>query len=112
LRKWRPCPHSGQKKDTPPCATGRNCGRAHRRRRRRREAASYRETAPHECTVRWRAPDEGDNADFDRFVTLIRRFGRVGFYHRVRHLYWTIDEFNYWTMGRSVPETVVINRAQ
>ena len=30
----------------------------------------------------------------------------------VRHLYWVIDEFRYWTMGWPVEETIVINRAR
>ena len=34
------------------------------------------------------------------------------FYYRVRHLYWAIDEFKYWTMGWPVEETEVINRAR
>ncbi len=42
----------------------------------------------------------------------IRRFGYADFYFRVRHLYWAIDEWKYWTMGWPVAETVVINRAR
>jgi hypothetical protein len=76
-----------------------------------REAATYRETAPHEYVVRkWEASDQG-NEDFSRFITLIRRFGCADFYYRVRHIYWTVDGFKYWTMGWPVEETTVINRA-
>ena len=71
-----------------------------------------RETAPHEYTVRTWMPDEPDSTDFNRFVTLIRRFGYADFYYQVRHLYWAVDGFKYWTMGWPVPETVVVNRAR
>jgi len=82
------------------------------RRRRWQEAVTFRKTAPHEYTVRMWMPDESDNTDFDRFVTLIRRFGYADFYYQVRHLYWAVDGFKYWTMGWPVPETVVVNRAR
>ena len=82
------------------------------RRRRWQEAVTYRETAPHEYTVRTWVPDERGSADFDQFVILIRRFGDADFYYQIRHLYWTVDEFKYWTMGWPVSETTVINRAR
>ena len=80
--------------------------------RRWREAVTYRETAPHEYVVRAWETDTRGNRDFDDFVTLIRRFGYADFYYRVRHIYWAIDEFKYWTMGWPVEETTVINRAR
>lgn len=80
--------------------------------RRWREASTYRNTAPHEYTVREWRPAPQDQSDFDSFVTAIRRFGYADFYYRVRHLYWAIDEWKYWTMGWPVAETVVINRAR
>lgn len=77
-----------------------------------REAVTYRETAPHQYVVRkWEIEAQG-NRDFDRFITLIRRFGHAEFFYKVRHLYWAIDEFKYWTMGWPVEETTVINRAR
>ena len=76
-----------------------------------REAVTYRETAPHEYVVRKWEVDEQGNADFDRFITSIRRFGYADFYYRLRHIYWAVDEFKYWTMGWPVEETIVINRA-
>ena len=80
--------------------------------RRWREAVTYREKAPHEYVVRKYEVDEQGQRDFDAFTTLIRRFGYADFYYRVRHLYWAIDEFKYWTMGWPVEETEVINRAR
>jgi hypothetical protein len=82
------------------------------RRRRWQEAVTYRETAPHEYTIREWVPDERGSADFDSFVILIRRFGYADFYYQIRHLYWAVDDFKYWTMGWPVSETVVINRAR
>lgn len=80
--------------------------------RRWHEAVTYRETAPHEYTVRaWIAGAEA-NRDFDRFVDLVRRFGYADFFYKVRHLYWAVDELKYWTMGWPVEETTVINRAR
>lgn len=77
-----------------------------------REAKTYRETAPHEYFVRdWDKTWAGQQA-FEQFVTMIRRFGCAGFYYRVRHLYWTVDEYRYFTMGWPVNETTVINRAR
>jgi len=80
--------------------------------RRWREAVSYRETAPHEYVVReWEKSDQGSR-DFDRFIQLVRRAGYADFYYRVRHIYWAVDEYKYWTMGWPVDETTVINRAR
>ena len=80
--------------------------------RRWQEAVTYREKAPHEYTIRtWRTGEQAGQ-DFDQFVVCIRRFGYADFYHKIRHLYWTVQEFKYWTMGWPVGETVVINRAR
>jgi hypothetical protein len=80
--------------------------------RRWQEAVTYRETAPHEYTVRqWMHGSEA-NRDFERFVTYIRRFGYADFYYKIRHIYWAVDEFKYWTMGWPMAETKVVNRAR
>jgi hypothetical protein len=80
--------------------------------RRWREAVTYRNTAPHEYTIREWEPDEESVADFEQFAGFVRRFGRADFFYKVRHLYWSVDEFKYWTMGWPIAETVVINRAR
>ncbi len=81
-------------------------------RREWREAVTYRETAPHEYIVReWEAGDQGSQ-DFDRFIVMTRHFGYADFYYKLRHIYWTVDQFKYWTMGWPVEETTVINRAR
>lgn len=80
--------------------------------RRWQEAVTYREAAPHEYTIRNWVPGEQANIDFNRFVSFVRRFGYADFYYKIRHLYWAVDEFKYWTMGWPIEETVVINRAR
>jgi hypothetical protein len=76
------------------------------------EAVTYRETAPHEYTVRaWKVGAQA-NQDFDQFTIYVRRFGYADFFYKIRHIYWAVDEFKYWTMGWPVDQTVVINRAQ
>lgn len=80
--------------------------------RRWQEAKTYRATAPHEYTVRNWERGQGANEDFERFTVYVRRFGHADFFYRARHLYWVVDELKYWTMGWSVNETVVINRAR
>ena len=81
-------------------------------RRQWREAVTYQKTAPHEYTVREWVTGQQAQEDFDRFTTFIRRFGYADFFYKVRHIYWVIDEFKYWTMGWPVAETTVINRAR
>ena len=81
-------------------------------RRRWREAVTYRDTAPHEYVVRTWETDEPGTLDFSRFVVLIRRCGYADCFYQVRHIYWALDEFAYWTMGWPVEETTVINRAR
>jgi len=77
-----------------------------------REAVTYRETAPHEYIVREWEVDARGNQNFDRFVGMIRLFGYADLYYNVRHIYWAVDQFKYWTMGWPVAETTVINRAR
>lgn len=80
--------------------------------RRWREAITYRQTAPHQYTVRkWQVGQQANQA-FDQFTVYIRRFGYADLYYKIRHLYWAIDDWKYWTMGWPVKETVVINRAR
>jgi hypothetical protein len=81
-------------------------------RRQWREASTYRKTAPHEYTVRSWEGGGRSNLDFDQFTVLIRRFGYADLFHDLRHLYWVVDEFKYWTMGWPVEQTTVINRAR
>ena len=79
--------------------------------RRWQEAVTYRQTAPHEYTVRTWASRPLSNAEFDGFVVSIRRFGYADFYYKIRHIYWVVGEFKYWTMGWPIEETTIVNRA-
>ena len=81
-------------------------------RRKWREAVTYRETAPHEYTLRKSEVGERANQDFDQFAICIRRFGYADFYYRIRHIYWAVDAFKYWTMGWPIDQTILINRAR
>jgi hypothetical protein len=70
---------------------------------------------PHEYTVRaWRADLE---QEFVQFVVLIRRDGVVKAWPqdaaepRYHHTYFELDGWEYWTMGSSIAETTLINRA-
>jgi hypothetical protein len=81
-------------------------------RRRWREAVTYRHTAPHEYTVRKWEVGALASQDFEQFANYIRRFGYADYYFKIRHIYWVIDEFKYWTMGWPLEETTVINRAR
>lgn len=80
--------------------------------RRWQDAVTYRDTAPHEYTVRSWRPAALDQRDFEQFAAMIRRFGYADFYYRLRHLYWVIDDQKYWTMGWPLDVTTVINRAR
>ena len=81
-------------------------------RRKWREAVTYREKAPHEYALRKLEVDEAGHHEFARFIEAIRRFGYADFYYQVRHIYWAVDEFKYWTMGSPVEKTDLINRAR
>lgn len=77
-----------------------------------REAVTYRKTAPHEYTIRSWMIGAQANQDFDQFTICVRRFGYADFFYKIRHIYWEVDEFKYWTMGWPVDQTVVINRTR
>src|SRR6476620_7484544 len=71
---------------------------------------------PHEYTVRdWRSDLD---SEFAEFAALIRREGivkpwpRDAAVPRYRHPYLEVDGWEYWTMGASIAETTVINRAE
>lgn len=65
--------------------------------------------APHCYVVRQKVAND---ADFDRFVRLIRREGDERRFGKRPFTYLTIDGFDYWTMGAPVQETIIINRAR
>jgi hypothetical protein len=73
------------------------------------DAKTYK-TAPHEYTLRGARPDL--DADFRKFVGLIRAEGYEAPFYGKTYRYFDIDGYQYWTMGASVEETILINRAK
>ncbi|MCX5675796.1 MAG: helix-turn-helix transcriptional regulator [Planctomycetota bacterium] len=74
-------------------------------------AETYAKTAPHEYNVRGWLPGPQDQADFERFVTLVRACGYDRTFRRRTYRSLDVDGFTYWSMGAPVPATTVINRA-
>lgn len=62
---------------------------------------------PHEWTLRKHAPE----ADFCRFVMLIRECGYTQYFFKKAFVYLDIDGWQYWTMGAPLSDTTLINRA-
>jgi hypothetical protein len=55
-------------------------------------------------------PPAPEDPDFETMVRLIHRNGRVRNWHGRPYTYLRVDEWDYWTMGEPVNETVIINR--
>jgi hypothetical protein len=73
-----------------------------------RFARTYAKTFPHEYTSKdWR-PDLKDR--FERVVTFIRERGQPERFFRKTYIYFYHDGFKYWTMGDTLPHTIIINR--
>lgn len=73
-----------------------------------KEAKSYSGTTPHSYTIReW---DE-DETRFEDAVAFIRTFGKPENFYRKTYIYFYFGDYKYWTMGASIEETTVINRA-
>jgi hypothetical protein len=67
------------------------------------------QSASHAYTVReWRPQND---ADFVKFVELIRTYGHPENFYSKTYIYLHIDGLKYWTMGSPIPETIIINRA-
>lgn len=67
------------------------------------------QSASHAYTVReWRPQND---ADFVKFVELIRTYGHPENFYSKTYIYLHIDGLKYWTMGSPIAETIIINRA-
>jgi hypothetical protein len=67
------------------------------------------QSASHAYTVREWRPEH--DADFVKFVELIRTYGHPENFYSKTYIYLHIDGLKYWTMGSPIPETIIINRA-
>lgn len=65
--------------------------------------------ASHAYTVREWRPNA--DADFVRFVELIRAYGHPENFYKNTYIYLHLDGLKYWTMGSPMIETIIINRA-
>ena len=66
--------------------------------------------APHEYIVRDKCPLTDE--EFVYFIDMQRRFGVKERWGKYNNPYLYIDDYKYWTMGASMEETTVINRAK
>jgi len=65
---------------------------------------------PHEYVVREWRPDK--DSVFERLVMKIRERGYNEKFGKTTYRYLAVDGWKYWTMGESVNETIIINRAR
>ena len=63
---------------------------------------------PHEYTLR----KDADEQEFLFFVTLIREHGYTEEFGKAVYIRLNVNGWKYWTMGRPLPETILINRAR
>jgi hypothetical protein len=64
----------------------------------------------HEYTIRSWVP-EGES-DFERAVEIIRELGQSASFWSKTYVYLQLEGMKYWTMGDSISETTVLNRAE
>jgi hypothetical protein len=53
---------------------------------------------------------ECNDADFQRFILLIRQYGVPEIYKGDSYTVLNVGDWTYWTMGAPLPETILINR--
>ena len=66
--------------------------------------------APHEYIVKGKCPLTDE--EFEYFVNMQRNYGRVERWGKYLTPYLYIEDYKYWTMGDSLEDTTVINRAK
>jgi len=71
-------------------------------------AKSYSETYPHEYTTRDRV---GDDKLFEAFILFARENAILKNFYSKQYLYFELDGFEYWKIGRPTKAVVVLNRA-
>jgi len=70
-------------------------------------AKTYADKFPHEYCLR----KNMDEKAFERFVKHIRIFGYVKYFFRKPMVYFDFDGYKYWTMGDTLKNTILVNRA-
>lgn len=63
---------------------------------------------PHEYIVKERCSNP---EFFERFVMHIRRHGYEGRFFKRVFVYFDVGQYQYWTMGDTLENTIIINRA-
>lgn len=71
-------------------------------------AKSYADTFPHTYLQRRKASDE---TQFEQFLQLIRKEGKVYHFFQKQYVYLEIDNFIYWEVGRPIKCVQVLNKA-
>ena len=69
-------------------------------------ARTYAKKSPHWYVLRGNC-----QKDFDWAVRFIRINGKIGYYLGYKYIYFSYNDYKYWTMGVAVENTIVINRA-
>ncbi len=72
-------------------------------------AKSYADTFPHYYTTRDRV---GDDELFNAVLQYMREKGEIKSFFKFEHIYYGIDGWEYWEMGRPIKATVVLNRVE
>ena len=67
---------------------------------------------PHEYTLKEWNEIPSSKVAFEKFVTWIREEGYERPFYGQMYLSMDIDGWTYWTMGESLNETILINRAK
>lgn len=71
-------------------------------------AKSYSETYPHSYTTRDRV---GNDAYFEKFIYYARENAVLKSFYSKQYLYFELDGFEYWEMGRPLKAIQVLNKA-
>lgn len=70
---------------------------------------TYAKFAPHEYYVKDNLDEQGKE-DFVEFVIFIREVGFPCKFGKQTHIYFEFEGKYYWTMGDTIPNTIILNR--
>lgn len=63
---------------------------------------------PHFYTLR----QDWDDKEFEDVVVFIRKNGKIRNWYGQKYIYYDLNGYEYWTMGASISETILINKAK